>query len=231
MPSAAAIRAVVEASPAAVAAHDKAAWTALFAPDGQVHDPVGSRPQTTSEAISRFYDMFIAPNRIVFDVEHDVIDGDTMIRDLTVHTTMSTGVTLHIPMHLRYTVVGEGDAARIAGLYAHWELRGMIAQLLRSGPRGLAAGTILGPRLFRTLGVQAGAGFLAGLRGVGSAGRRRAVELLRAQGLRTGKALAAGPMVTVTVFDGARRGLALVDFTPTSPTTPGSPAIRLHFPT
>lgn len=224
MPSVDAIRAVVEASPLAVAAHDKAAWTTLFAEVGAVHDPVGSRPQTTPEAIGRFYDMFIAPNTIVFDVEHDVIAGDTMVRDLTVHTTMSTGVTLHIPMHLRYTVVDSPDgAARISGLYAHWELRGMIAQLLRSGPRGLAAGTILGPRLFRTLGRPAAFGFLVGLQGVGGAGRRRASQLLRERGLRTGKALAAGSAVTVTVFDGARRGLALVDL------AADEPAVTLYF--
>ncbi|WP_415848181.1 nuclear transport factor 2 family protein, partial [Tsukamurella ocularis] len=164
MPGSEAIRRVVEASPAAVAAHDKDAWTALFAPGGAVHDPVGPPPQTNPAAIARFYDMFIAPNRIVFEVEHDLIvpgeDTGLMIRDLTVHTTMSTGVTLHIPMHLRYTVTDGPDGAAITGLYAHWELRGMIAALLLSGPRGLAAGALLGPRLFRTLGARAALGFL-----------------------------------------------------------------------
>lgn len=218
MPTAERIRAVVEASPAAVAAHDKAAWTALFAPGGQVHDPVGPPPQTSPAAIARFYDMFIAPNTIVFEVEHDVIDGDTMVRDLTVHTTMSTGVTLHIPMHLRYTVTDAPGGAAITGLYAHWELRGMIAQLLLSGPRGLAAGTLLGPRLFGTLGARAAAGFLGGVRGVGGRGRRRAAELLHLRGLQVGKVLASGPMVTATVYDGARRGVALVDFSSPEPT-------------
>ncbi|WP_019201986.1 nuclear transport factor 2 family protein [Tsukamurella sp. 1534] len=220
------VRAVVEASPAAVAAHDKGAWTALFAADGEVHDPVGARPQRDPAAIARFYDMFIAPNTIVFDVEHDVIAGDTMIRDLTVYTTMSTGVTMRIPMHLRYEVtLDDAGRARILGLYAHWELRGMIAQLLAAGPRGLLAGTILGPRLVRTLGPRAAAGFLAGLRGVGAGGRRRARAALRRRGLSVGKTLAAGTSVTVTVHDGDRRGLALVEFGG----VPGDPAITLYF--
>ncbi|ADG80381.1 SnoaL-like domain-containing protein OS=Tsukamurella paurometabola (strain ATCC 8368 / DSM /CCUG 35730 / CIP 100753 / JCM 10117 / KCTC 9821 / NBRC 16120/ NCIMB 702349 / NCTC 13040) OX=521096 GN=Tpau_3803 PE=4 SV=1 [Tsukamurella paurometabola] len=224
MPTAEAIRTVVEASPAAVAAHDKQAWTALFAAGGAVHDPVGSRPQTTPEAISRFYDMFIAPNRIVFDVEHDIVDQDTMIRDLTVHTTMNPGVTLHIPMHLRYTIVDGPDGARISALYAHWELRGMIAQLLRSGASGMVAGSMVGPRLFRILGREAALGFLAGLRGVGAAGRDRAVRLLRGRGLRVEKVLAAGATVTATVYDGARRGVAVVDFS-----DPAEPEVALHF--
>ena len=45
MPAPEQIRAVVEASPAAVAAHDKAAWTALFAPDGAVLKPSAASPQ------------------------------------------------------------------------------------------------------------------------------------------------------------------------------------------
>ncbi|BDD84376.1 hypothetical protein TPB0596_41390 [Tsukamurella pulmonis] len=228
MPGTEAIRRVVEASPAAVAAHDKGAWTALFAPGGAVHDPVGPPPQTDPAAIARFYDMFIAPNRIAFEVEHDLIvpgdDEGLMIRDLTVHTTMSTGVTLHIPMHLRYTVVDGPDGAAITGLYAHWELRGMITALLLSGPRGLAAGTLLGPRLFRTLGARTALGFLGGVRGVGGKGRRRVAELLHLRGLQVGKVLASGPMVTATVYDGARRGVAVVDFS-----VPGEPEPVLHF--
>ncbi|MET9325359.1 nuclear transport factor 2 family protein [Tsukamurella sp. NPDC003166] len=220
MPGTEEIRRVVEASPTAVAAHDKAAWTALFAPDGVVHDPVGPPPQTTPAAIARFYDMFIAPNTIVFEVEHDVIlpARGLMIRDLTVHTTMSTGVTLHIPMHLRYAVADGPGGAAITGLYAHWELRGMIAQLLLSGPRGLAAGALLGPRLFRTLGPRAALAFLGGVRGVGGRGRRRATELLHLRGLQVGKVLASGTAVTATVCDGARRGVALVDLSGREPT-------------
>ncbi|MCA0155216.1 nuclear transport factor 2 family protein [Tsukamurella sp. M9C] len=228
MPGTEAIRRVVEASPAAVAAHDKDAWTALFAPGGAVHDPVGPPPQTNPAAIARFYDMFIAPNRIVFDVEHDlIVPGEgtgLMIRDLTVHTTMSTGVTLHIPMHLRYTVTDGPEGAAITGLYAHWELRGMIAALLLSGPRGLAAGALLGPRLFRTLGTRAALGFLGGIRGVGGRGRRRAADLLHVRGLQVGKVLASGSTVTATVYDGDRRGLAVVDLTGTEP------ALTLHLP-
>ncbi len=224
MPAPEQIRAVVEASPAAVAAHDKDAWTELFASDGAVHDPVGPPPQTSPAAIARFYDMFIAPNTIVFDVEHDVVDGDTMLRDLTVHTTMSTGVALHIPMHLRYTVADGPAGPAITGLYAHWELRGMIGALLLSGPRGLAAGALLGPRLFRTLGPRAALGFLGGVRGVGGRGRRKAAELLHLRGLQVGKVLASGPMVTATVYDGARRGVAVVDL------AGREPRVTVHLP-
>ena len=43
--------ATVERSPAATAAHDKAAWVGLFSADGRVEDPVGSRPHIGHRAI------------------------------------------------------------------------------------------------------------------------------------------------------------------------------------
>lgn len=101
-PTAAELLATVEASPRAVAAHDRAAWVGLFADSASVEDPVGSRPHIGRAAIERFYETFIAPNGIAFDVEHDVVSGMTVFRDLSIATTMSTGVTLHVPMHLRY---------------------------------------------------------------------------------------------------------------------------------
>lgn len=53
--------AAVERSPQAAAEHDRAAWVALFTPDGRIEDPVGSRPHLGRTQIGRFYDTFIAP--------------------------------------------------------------------------------------------------------------------------------------------------------------------------
>ncbi|MFJ4651403.1 nuclear transport factor 2 family protein [Nocardia sp. NPDC088792] len=181
-PTAAELLATVAASPEAVAAHDRAAWVGLFAEDGTVEDPVGSRPHRGRAAIERFYDTFIAPNGIVFDVANDVVSGMTVFRDLTIATTMSTGVTLHVPMHLRYDLAETGDALKIRALRAHWELPGMITQLLGSGVQGLLAGAKLGPQLLRNQGVGGAMGFLRGLRGVGAKGRHAAGGLLDALG-------------------------------------------------
>lgn len=180
--SASALLEAVEQSPKAVAVHDKSAWVGLFAADGQVNDPVGSTPHVGTAAIGRFFDTFIAPNTIEFDVQQDVVAGMSVLRDLTVRTTMSTGVTLHIPMHLRYDLISAGPDSelKIQRLFAHWELQKMIGQLLSSGGRGLLASAILGPQLIRHQGFSGSAGFLRGLAGVRKRGKRRVVDLVAA---------------------------------------------------
>jgi hypothetical protein len=215
--------ATVRRSPAAVAVHDKAAWVGLFAPDGLINDPVGSRPHVGPDAIARFYDMFIAPNTIEFEVARDLVCGTTVMRDLTVHTTMGPGVELHIPMHLRYELVPVPGGWKIAGLYAHWELAAMIGQLLRCGGRGLLVGAQLGPRMLRTLGVRGTVGFADGLRGVGAGGKRRAAALAVADGYPVGKVIAAGREVTVSV-SAPRPGVLRYVF----PTGDGDPTLTRY---
>lgn len=164
--------AAVRESPRAVAAHDKNAWVGLFAETAAVHDPYGSREHIGPDAISRFYNVFIAPNSIAFSVDCDLVAGHTVVRDLHIETTMSTGATVTVPMHLRYDLVATDDGWRIARLAAHWELAVMIARLLRTGPSGLLAGAKLGPQLVAELGVGGAVGMMRALRGVGGAGKR-----------------------------------------------------------
>ena len=73
----------VGGSPAAVAAHDKEGWLSLFTPSAVVNDPVGSAPHRGPAQLSRFYDTFIAPNTIGFQVNHDVVCGASVLRDVT----------------------------------------------------------------------------------------------------------------------------------------------------
>ncbi|MEV5649458.1 nuclear transport factor 2 family protein [Nocardia sp. NPDC052254] len=178
--SSAELLATVERSPQAVAVHDRDAWVGLFAPDGRVEDPVGSRPHSGRAAIGRFYDTFIGPNGIAFSVEHDVVCGSTVYRDLSIATTMSTGVTLRVPMHLRYDLERVDGDWRIARLYAHWELPLMVGQLLTAGARGLGAGAKLTPQLLGNQGVGGALGFARGFVRVGAAGKRAAIGLLQA---------------------------------------------------
>ncbi|MEV6774180.1 nuclear transport factor 2 family protein [Nocardia sp. NPDC051030] len=186
-PTAAELLATVEASPRAVGVHDRAAWVGLFAENGSVEDPVGSRPHIGRAAIERFYDTFIAPNGIAFDVTNDVVCGMTVFRDLTIATTMgsndpATGVTLHVPMHLRYDLAESDGVLKIRALRAHWELPGMIAQLMGSGVQGLVAGAKLGPQLIANQGVGGAIGFMRGMRSVGANGKQAAGRLLDAVG-------------------------------------------------
>ncbi|MFI5782482.1 nuclear transport factor 2 family protein [Nocardia sp. NPDC051570] len=180
--SGAELLAAVEQSPRAVAAHDRAAWVGLFTDRALVEDPVGSRPHIGTAAIERFYDTFIAPNAITFRVDHDVICPMGVFRDLTIEIAMSTGVTLRVPMHLRYDLERIDGELKIAELHAHWELPVMVSQLLRAGLPGLGAAATLGPRLFANQGVGGTLGFARGFVRVGAAGRRVATELLAASG-------------------------------------------------
>jgi hypothetical protein len=188
--SSAELIAAVQQSPALVAAHDRDRWCGLYARDGEVNDPVGSRPHRGRAAIERFYDTFIAPNTIAFRVEQDVVCGMTVMRDLTVQTGMSTGVTLNVPMHLRYDLVDEGGVLRIRRLYAHWELPLMIGALLKCGLKGIWTSIRLGPQLIANQGFGGMIGFMQGFLGNGRAGKKPAQAFLGA--LQRGDVAAAG---------------------------------------
>ena len=170
----------IDASPAAVAVHDKQAWLALFSSDAEVHDPVGSRPHVGQEAISRFYDTFIAPNQIRFDVEHDVVSGNTVVRDLIIQTTLSTGLEIGVPTHIRYELSGAEDDLGIRRLYAHWQLRRMVMQTLGMGLKGIITYAKLSVHMIRCQGMSGVLGFMRGFLGVGNAGKRRAEAFLTA---------------------------------------------------
>jgi len=92
-----------------------------------------------------------------------------VVRDLTIVTTMSTGATVLVPMHLRYRLVEEDGVWKIAHLAAHWELAEMLWQLLRTGLPGAGAALRLGPLLIANQGVGGMIGMLRALGGVGRA--------------------------------------------------------------
>lgn len=212
--------AAVLASPRAVAAHDKAAWVGLFAERAAVHDPYGSREHIGPEAISRFYNVFIAPNTIAFRVERDIVAGHTVVRDLHIETTMSTGATVSVPMHLRYDLIATDGGWRIARLAAHWELGVMIGRLLRTGPAGVLAGAKLGPQLVGELGLGGAMGMMRALRGIGGRGKRAVGALFTAAASgdvdgvrtllddRTVVEFPAGNPISVAEFADRARGLA-----------------------
>jgi hypothetical protein len=169
-------------SPAAVAAHDKAAWLSIFASLAVVEDPVGSKPHLNgafdarsgrrdNTALARFYDTFIAPNQIVFHVERDIVCSAHVVRDLAIEITMSPEVTVTVPMHLLYELRDEGGEVRIQRLAAHWELLPMLKQLAALGKPALTVGWALGLRMFRHLGMGGIIGFMSGLHSIGSDGK------------------------------------------------------------
>lgn len=184
--------AFVAQSPRLCAAHDRAGWCALFATDGQINDPVGSRPHQGHTAIGNFYDTFIAPNALSFSVENDVVCGMSVMRDLTLTSTMASGLAIPVPMHLRYDLVEEMGALKIRRLYAHWELPVLLLKQLGS-LKGWLTALQLTPSLLRHQGFGGLLGFMRGLRGRGRAGKRTAEMFLAA--LQAGDQAGARPLL------------------------------------
>jgi hypothetical protein len=200
--------AVVERSPAAAAAHDRAGWVGLFTADGTVEDPVGSRPHRGTAALTRFYDTFIGPRDIVFHRGTDLIVGPTVIRDLELEVAMSAALVMRIPAYLRYDVDATDGQLKIARLQAHWELPAMVLQFLRGGRAALPAGLALTRALLGNQGLGGTAGFVSGFRGVHGRGKRQLTKLLTAA--RAGDELTARRLVSksteVTLGDHVRIG-------------------------
>ena len=137
--------AVVERSPAATDVHDRSGWVGLFTADGRVEDSVRLPSHLGFEEIGRFADTFIGPRQIIFHRDVDLAVGAAVVRDLMLEIVMAAGVTLDVPMHLRYDLrESEGDWA-IERLRAHWELPTMVAQMLRHGAKAHAGFAADGP--------------------------------------------------------------------------------------
>jgi hypothetical protein len=168
--------AVVEQSPRAAAAHDRAGWVGLFTVDGRIEDPVGSRPHIGHAQISRFYDTFIGPRDITFHRGLDIVRGAVVVRDVDLEVAMGSTVTMRIPAFLRYDLCEDDGEWRFARLRAYWDLPGMMWQFLRNGLPAVPAGVQLSQALLRNQRLVGVGGFAAGFRRPGA--RRK--ELVKA---------------------------------------------------
>lgn len=184
--------AIVERSPAAVAAQDKTAWLGLFTRDGVVEDPVGSAPNRRGagerggqDELARFYDTFIAGNKIWFEVRHDLIAGDEVVRDVVIGMRLSTGLSLEVPAYLIYQVEApsEGGGGGIRRLRAVWDLRRRSVAALSSGWRGAWTLIVFTGLMFRIQGLRHMVAYSRGLiTGIFGAGAQAASLLARAVG-------------------------------------------------
>ncbi|MDY6995838.1 MAG: nuclear transport factor 2 family protein [Actinomycetota bacterium] len=163
---------------AAAAAHDRSGWIDLFTTDGQVEDPVGSRPHRGRAAIARFYDTFIGPRSITFDAGGDVVVGTTVVRDVELQIAMSPTLTMRVPTFIRYDVRADKGDLKIAALSAYWELPAMIVQFARGGPAAIPSGAALGRAMLTHQGIGGCLGFLRGFRRVRAGAARRFTQLL-----------------------------------------------------
>ena len=106
-------------------ARDKQAWLAVFADDAIVEDPIGpshfdpeGKGHRGKEAISKFYDMAIAPSELTFNFEKTYQCGNE-----------EANVGNIVIRSRGYEVVAEGvftyrvnDEGKIVALRAYWEV-------------------------------------------------------------------------------------------------------------
>jgi len=182
---------VAKASPAAVAAHDKAAWVGLFSRHAVIEDPVGSKPHHNGlhdprsgvrgpGPLERFYDTFIAPNEIAFNIERDIVSSPFVLRDVTIEITMAPGLSVRVPMHLLYEIAEEDGALKVAHLRAHWELAPMVGQVFGKGWPGVMTMNRLGLRMIVNQGFGSVLGFSRGILGIHGSGKRTVARFVDA---------------------------------------------------
>ena len=109
----------------AAIAHDKEDWLALFADDGIVEDPIGpshfdpeGKGHRGKEAISKFYDMAIAPSELEFHFERTYQCGneEANVGNIVI---IASGFRVVAEGVFTYRVNDEG---KIVALRAYWEL-------------------------------------------------------------------------------------------------------------
>ncbi|MGV0699798.1 ketosteroid isomerase family protein [Mycolicibacter sinensis] len=212
--------ATVEQSPVAAAAHDRTGWVGLFSADGQVEDPVGSRPHVGAEQIGRFYDTFIGPRGITFHRDLDIVRGTTVVRDLELEVAMGPSVIMHIPAILRYDLTEDdltandlteaGHRWRLRRLRAYWELPAMMRRFLGNGVAATPAAVQLSRSLLRNQRLAGTAGFTAGFRRPAGRGKRPVRAFLAAvsSGELSTVTAALSPAVTMTYGDDTAIDLA-----------------------
>jgi hypothetical protein len=185
--------AVVERSPEWVAAHHRENWLALFGDDALVEDPVGSPPaRKATGALARFWDTFIAPHEIRFEVRRDHVIGRDVFRDAVIHTRIGPGVAIDVPAYLLYQLDDGARGLRVRRMAAHWQLGRLSLGALKLGPRAWLPMTRLFGRMLRVMGLSWVGGYLASLwSGIGARGLAAAHALADAIAARDGGALAA----------------------------------------
>jgi hypothetical protein len=181
----------VEQSPRAVAAGDKEAWLDMFSELAVIEDPVGSAPHISSifdaksgrrgnDALSRFYNTFIAGNRIEFLTDKDYVAGNKVLRDLALRLEVN-GMQATVPMHLLYELVSEQDELKVQRLSAHWEFLPISRQMVSSNVGGMLG---YSQRLLKGLGFWGVMGFLRALRSVGATGKQTVARFVAANNSR-----------------------------------------------
>ncbi|MBM3156395.1 MAG: hypothetical protein FJ004_03830 [Chloroflexi bacterium] len=154
--------ALVKMSPELVDRHDREGWLGLFSSTAVVEDPVGAGLNRKGkdwrggrDALSRFYDIFIAPNDIKFTVNQDIVIGSEVVRDVLIRTRLPNGAISEVAAYLLYRGVEEEGKLKIESLQAHWDFTGNAIRLLKNnGVKGITASTVQFWNMLRIQGLK-----------------------------------------------------------------------------
>ncbi len=178
--------ALANRSPEMVARNDREGWLALFSSNGVVDDPVGAGPNRKGrdmrhgrDGLGRFYDIFIGPNRIEFDVHRDVAAGDEMVRDVDIKTTFRNGAVIVVHCYVLFRFVEENGRLCIESLRAHWDfVRSCLDVVKGNGFKGLTGSMVQFGNMIRVQGpARVNEYFGVAYRGIGKEGIRKAQDL------------------------------------------------------
>lgn len=102
----------------------KAVWLDLYADDAIVEDPVGSSPLDPAglghrgrEALSRFWDLVIAPGRMTYAIRESYPCGDECANVWTLTNTLPGNVVISVDLVSVYRV---NAAGKLAAMRAYW---------------------------------------------------------------------------------------------------------------
>jgi ketosteroid isomerase-like protein len=112
-------------SMAAVHRKDKQAWLDNFAADAIVEDPVGpsgfdpeGRGHRGRDAIAAFWERWIGPNRVLFDVRESYTGGSEVANVGSITTVLPNGAAMVVNGVFTYRVDAAG---KVVALRAFWE--------------------------------------------------------------------------------------------------------------
>ncbi len=153
---------LVNRSPDLVGKHDREGWLNLFSSDAIVQDPVGAGPNRKGkdmrkgkDALGRFYDIFIGPNTIKFDVHQDIVVGDEMVREVSIHTTLPNGAITIVHCYLIYKIVEETGQLKVESLRAHWDFgKNAMALMKNNGFKGITGSTVQFGTMIKVQGMK-----------------------------------------------------------------------------
>lgn len=143
----------VNESPKNVGAHNKSGWVGLFGQSGIVEDPVGTQVYyaQNTPTISQFYDAFIQPNQIHFEIEYDIVSDMNVVRKAVVVSKTPSGFVIRVPAYLLYQLHDENQSLQVKRMAAHWEM-GQLTKSVVGKDGGLPSVKDQAVWLFKTLG-------------------------------------------------------------------------------